>query len=131
MDRKIINQLNELKLNAELRKRHIPEEYEFGICEREETEHSKIHGDTTFTYWNLALYRKEGAFGERVQQIYGTALISETAYRQTEITIETTIQQIQMGMFDKYKPFSIFEDELTSTEYINMLCDILYGKEAE
>lgn len=129
MDRKMRNQLNEAKLNAELRKRHIPKEYEFGICEREETEHSKIHGDTTFTYWNLALYRKEGAFGERVQQIYGTALISETAYRQTEITIETTIQQIQMGMFDKYKPFSIFEDNLAPTECMNILYEIIHRKE--
>lgn len=128
MDRKMINQLNELKLNAELRKRHIPEEYEFGICEREETEHSKIYGNITFTYWNLALYRKEGAFGERVQQIYGTALICETAYRQTEITIETTIQQIQMGMFDKYKPFSIFEDNLAPTECMNILYEITHGK---
>ena len=131
MDRKIRNQLNEAKLNAELRKRHIPEEYEFGICEREETEHSKIHGDTTFTYWNLALYRKEGAFGERVQQIYGTALISETAYRQTEITIETTIHAIQLGVFDKYKPFSIFEDNLAPTECMNILYEIIHRKEVK
>lgn len=128
MDRKMINQLNELKLNAELRKRHIPEEYQFGICEREETEHSKIYGDITFTYWNLALYRQEGAFGHRVQQICGTALISETAYKQTEATIETTMQQIQMGMFDKYKPTSMF-DNTASTECLNTLYEILYGKE--
>lgn len=131
MDRKIINQLNELRLNTELRKRHIPKEYEFGICEREETEYSKVYGKTIFTYWNLALYRKEGVFGERVQQIYGTALTCETAYRQTEITIENTIQQIQRGMFDKYKPFSIFEDNLAPTECMQILYEIIHGKEVK
>ena len=129
MERKLVNELNELKLNAELRKRGIPEEYHFGICERDETEYSKIHGITTFTYWNLALYKTDGLFSTRVQQIEGVALINKKAYDTTEFIIEMTIQQIQMGMFDRYKPFSIFEDNLASTECMNTLYKILYGKE--
>lgn len=113
MDRKIRNQLNEAKLNAELRKRNISKEYVFGICERENT-------------WNLALYKEDGPFGERVAQIYYTTITNETDYRRTEIEIKTTIHAIQLGVFDEYKSF---EDCSTEEEYINKLYAIVCGKE--
>lgn len=116
MDRKMRNQLNEVKLNAELRKRNIPKEYVFGICERDDA-------------WNLALYRQEGCFGERVAQIYYTTTTNETDYRHTETAIKTTIQAIQIGVFDEYKPFSIFEDNLAPTECMNILYEIIHRKE--
>ena len=130
MNRKIINELNETILNGELRKRGIPEEYQFGICEREETEYSKVYGKTTFTYWNLALYKINGAFGERVQQIYGE-VITDNYYTGTTKILDATVNSIRQGSFDRYKPFTCFEDNLASTECMNILYGITYGKEVK
>lgn len=103
-NRKELNKLNERLLNEELHKRGISEEYEFGICDREEHEHSRfLDKDFTFDYWNLALYKTDGIFGTRVEQIYGTALTSNKAYEGITTAIETTLLKIQLGLYDNLK----------------------------
>lgn len=104
IDRKELNKLNELLLNEELHKRGISKEYEFGICEREEHEHSRfLNKDFTFNYWNLALYKIDGAFGTRIEQIHGTALVSNEDYKSTDTAIDITLFRIQHGLYDNLK----------------------------
>ena len=104
IDRKELNKLNEQLLNEELRKRGISKEYEFGICEREEHEHSRfLDKDFTFNYWNLALYKTDGIFGTRVEQIHGTPLVSNENYESTTTAIELTLFKIQLGLYDSLK----------------------------
>ena len=101
MDRNELNMINEQLLNEELHKRGISEEYYFGICEREEHEHSRfLDKDFTFNYWNLALYKTNGIFGTRIKQIYGTPLVSNEDYEMTAAIIEMTLFQIQHGCYD-------------------------------
>ena len=101
MDRDELNMMNEQLLNEELHKRGISEEYYFGICEREEHEHSRfLDKDFTFNYWNLALYKTNGIFGTRIEQIYGTPLVSNEDYKMTAAIIEITLLKIQHGLYD-------------------------------
>ena len=101
MDRDELNMINEQLLNEELHKRGISEEYYFGICEREEHEHSRfLDKDFTFNYWNLALYKTNGIFGTRIEQIYGTPLVSNEDYGMTAAIIEITLLKIQHGLYD-------------------------------
>ena len=104
MDRDELNMINEQLLNEELHKRGISEEYHFGICEREEHEHSRfLDKDFTFNYWNLALYKTDGIFGTRIKQIYGKPLVSNEDYEITTAVIEMTLLEIQHGVYDNLK----------------------------
>ena len=104
IDRNELNKINEQLLNEELHKRGISKEYEFGICEREEHEHSRfLNKDFTFNYWNLALYKTDGIFGTRVEQIHGTPLVSNENYESTTTAIKITLLKIQHGLYDNLK----------------------------
>ena len=104
MDRDELNMINEQLLNEELHKRGISEEYHFGICERVEHEHSRFLGkDFTFNYWNLALYKTDGIFGARIEQIHGTPLVSNEDYENTNAAIGMTLFKIQHGFYDNLK----------------------------
>lgn len=104
INRKELNKLNEQRLNEELHKRGVSKEYEFGICEREEHEHSRfLDKDFTFNYWNLALYKTDGIFGTRVEQIYSTPLVSNEDYEMTDAAVEMTLFKMQHGFYDNLK----------------------------
>ena len=104
MDRDKLNMINEQLLNEELHKRGISEEYHFGICERVEHEHSRfLDKDFTFNYWNLALYKTDGIFGTRIEQIHGTPLVSNEDYENTNAAIGMTLFKIQHGFYDNLK----------------------------
>lgn len=104
INRNELNKINEQLLNKELYKRGISKEYHFGICEREEHEHSRfLDKDFTFNYWNLALYKTDGIFGTRVEQIHGTPLVSNKDYESTTAAIEMTLFKMQHGFYDDLK----------------------------
>ena len=88
-DRRKINDTNEKLLNEMLWNRGVSKNYCFGIAE-------EIGRD----YWNLALYKTDGVFGEKIQQIYGIAISSNKDYEGTITAIVKTQREIEYGLYD-------------------------------
>ena len=96
-DRIEANYTYEELLNKELYKRGLSEKYHFGICERTEHEYSRyLNKKFTYTYWNLALYKTNGIFGERIEQIYGRAIDTDEDYDYTIVAIIETYRKIKL-----------------------------------
>ena len=123
-------------LNALLKSRGIDTDtYYFGICIREETEHSRcLRKDFTFTNCHIGLYERTFLGGTRIEKIIDTPLITDSDYELVDCAITSLERDILNGKYDDLKSEpetlnSLYENKMTTTYFKKAYADVPHIEE--